>query len=127
METENEEIARISGAHELGLAFVRSSILLNGGAFVVLLGYMATATEEAQVVISLGGLKFALGFFLFGIVSVMTALGVSYVYTALNNLSPIKHSLDTKIIPLNAILCALSLGFFIAGVLILIFTTSAPV
>ena len=126
MPTENEEIARISGAHELGLAFVRSSILINGGAFVVLIGYMATSTESSLIKFSLPGLKFAMTCFLIGVTSVMLALGISYVYTAPNSASPTKHWLDNKIIPTNAVLCMISLGAFCFGVISLILTSFEP-
>jgi len=126
MPTENEEIARISGAHELGLAFVRSSILINGGTFVVLIGYMATSTEVSLIKLSLGGLKFSLSCFLIVIVSVMSALGISYVYTAPNFESQAKHWLDNKMIPTNTMLCLISLAAFCAGVISLILTSSEP-
>ena len=124
MPTENEEIARLSGAHELGLAFVRSSILINGGAFVVLLGYMATSSETSLVVFSLKGLKLSLSCFLVGIVAVMTALGASYLYTAPNHESTIKRWFDTKIIAVNVILCLISLSAIAIGVMSLIFKSS---
>ena len=125
MPTENEEIARIAGAHELGLAFVRSSILINGGAFVVLIGYMAASNKDSLITFSLAGLKFSLSSFLVGIVSVMAALVTSYAYTAPNFSSPSKHWLDTKIIPINVILCSISLISFVLGVVSLIATSSS--
>jgi hypothetical protein len=126
MPTENEEIARIQGAHELGLAFVRSSILINGGGFVVLLGYMAASTEASLITFSLVGLKLSLTCFLIGVATVMLALGLSYIYTAPNFLSPTKQWLDSKIIPINAVLCLMSLTAFCVGVVFLILTSSKP-
>lgn len=125
MPTENEEIARISGAHELGLAFVRSSILINGGAFVVLLGYMTASSKTSLVVVSLGGIKVAMSCFLVGIVSVLLALATSYLYTAPNLDSRLKRWFDAKIIPLNFVLCLVSLSAFTIGVATLICSSSA--
>ncbi len=110
MPTNEEEIARIEGAHQLGLVFVRSSILINGGAFVVLLGFMATSTDASLFTISLSGLKIALSCFLTGIVSVMASLVLSYTYTAPNFESRTRKWLDNKVIPANAVLSLISLA-----------------
>jgi hypothetical protein len=119
---DHEDIARIKGAHDLGLAFVRSIILLNGGAFAVLLAYMAGSSTESLVSFQLSGLQCAMSFFLTGIVSVLITLIVSYVYTALNFLSPMRQWLGNKIILLNAFFCLFSLASFVSGVSILIWS-----
>ncbi|MFP4451308.1 MAG: hypothetical protein ACLFP0_10320 [Rhodosalinus sp.] len=119
---DNENIARIQGAHELGLAFVRAVVLLNGGAFTVLLAYMAGARMDSLVTFGLAGLKTAMYCFLSAIVLVLAALLVSYIYTALNFQSPLRQRLDTKIIPINAVLSFASLALFAFGVVSLIRT-----
>ena len=117
---EDPELARIKGAHELGLAFVRSPILLNGGAFAVLLAYMAAAHADALVIFQIEGLKRAVYALPFGIVSVMLALVISYAYTALNFQSHFRAWLDTKVIPTNLVLAIAPLSAFGFGVSTLI-------
>ena len=116
----DEDIARIDGAHALGLAFVRSCILLNGGAFAILLAYMAGSTEQSLIKFTLFGLRLALSCFLASIILVLLALLLSYIYTALNFESPFRNWLDPKIIWFNALLCFLSLASFSTGVIALI-------
>jgi hypothetical protein len=119
---DEENIARIGGAHELGLSFVRAVILLNGGAFTVLLAYMAGAKSDSLVTFNLTGLKTAMYCFLSAIVATLAALLVSYVYTALNRSSTARHWLDSKIIPINAFLSLASLVSFAYGAASLIST-----
>jgi len=117
---EDPDIARIQGAHELGLAFVRSIILLNSGAFAVLLAYMASATSDALIIFEIGGLQTAMYSFLVGILSILLALIVSYFYTALNFESRVRAWLDNKVIPANVFLALISLSVFGYGVRTLI-------
>ena len=125
METEDSEIARISGAHELGLAFIRALILLNSGSIVVLMTYISGADADSLVQFSVQSVKLAMTAFLIGIVAILIALIVSYVYTALNTVSRLKNWLDTRLIPLNALFAIMSLSAFICGVLTLIQGTEA--
>ncbi len=120
----DEDISRIQGAHELGLAFVRSCILLNGGAFAIVLGYMAGATETSLVKFSLFGLQIAMSCFLVSIFLTLFTLGLSYIYTALNFQSRFREWLDTKLIPTNAFCCLAALLLFSGGVATLIATAS---
>jgi hypothetical protein len=123
----DEDISRIQGAHELGLAFVRSVILLNGGAFAILMSYMAASDTNSLVGFSVVGLKMAMLCFLAGIVSVLMTLITSYLYTALNFQSPLRQWLDTKIIGSNVILCVLALLAFVFGVVTLVSTVELRV
>jgi hypothetical protein len=123
---EQQDVERVKGAQELGLVFVRSIILLNGGAFAVLLAYMAGSSSASLVQFSLDGLQWAMVSFLAGIVLILTSLIISYVYTALNFLSPVRQWLDNKVIPANAILALLSLFAFAGGVATLICNTEVP-
>ncbi|MFT6074928.1 MAG: hypothetical protein ACJAZ1_001851 [Yoonia sp.] len=116
----DEDIARIEGTHAIGLAFVRSCILLNGGAFAILLAYMASSTKQSLIKPSFTGLRLALSCFLGSIILVMSALLYSYVYKALNFESLARTWFDGKIIPLNANVCFLSLIAFSADVVTLI-------
>jgi hypothetical protein len=114
---EDQDIARISGAHELGLVHVRSMILLNGGAFTVLLAYMASASTDAIIRFNADSVQKSIFLFLAGIVSIMLALLLSYMYTALNFKSGTRNWLDAKLIPANIILGVISLGCFSFGVI----------
>ncbi len=120
METQDQQIARIQGAHELGLTLVRTLILLNSGSIVVLMTYIAGANDSSIVRFSIPSIKAAMTWFLIGIFSILLGLIVSYVYTALNTMSRLKKWLDTKLIGLNAFLALTSLIAFVTGVSTLI-------
>jgi uncharacterized membrane protein YidH (DUF202 family) len=119
-ETKNERIERIKGAHELGLAFVKTLILINSGACVVLMTYMGNANNASAFGVPLPAVKWSLAAFLVGILSILSALGYSYFYTALHPSVKKKQSMDGLVIPFNTVCGLISLLAFVVGVIILI-------
>jgi hypothetical protein len=126
-ETDEQEIARISGAHELGLVFFRTIILLNGGAFVVLMTYLGGAKSDAAFLVSLEAIRFAMKAFLVALGAMLLALLISYLYTAMNHAVKLKKFLDSALIPLNVILSVIAIAAFVCGVLTLLNGTNSNI
>jgi uncharacterized membrane protein YidH (DUF202 family) len=124
-ETNEQEIARIGLANEIGLAYLKTLILLNSGSVVVLMTHMGTAKADAAFRFSLDAIKNSMLAFLFGMASILIAVIISYVYTSLNHQAKLKTWLDSWIIPFNASLGLFSLISFITGVAKLICSVSA--
>lgn len=120
MLTESGEVSRLEQANILGLAFVRTIILLNGGGILALLTYLGNASSQTQVAISVSSIKCAMALFLTGIVSVLVGLMISYTYTASFPKNSYAQFWNRWIIPTNAALLLISLVAFALAVTVLL-------
>ena len=125
MPSEDSEISRMERADTLGLAFLRTIILLNGGAILSVLTFMGNVQEHSAIVFELRSIQCAMWAFLAGIVSILIGLVVSYSYTATAPEYCWHKFWDSWIIPLNSILAVVSIAAFVFGVGSLIFGSYA--
>lgn len=123
LESEASRIARIEQANTLGLSFVKTIILLNGGAVLATLTFMGNADANAYINLSVGSIKLSLSMFLVGITSVLTALLISYSFTATAPGQKYEQYWDRWIIIFNSVLGLISIGAFVFGVIALIVGT----
>ena len=114
------EISRLDQAQALGLEYLRTTILLNGGAIFALLTFIGNATASAVIQFNLGNLKGSMWAFLVGIVSVLLGVIISYSYTATAPESYYSQFWNRHIVLLNTLLALISLSAFILGVASLI-------
>lgn len=82
--------------------------------------FMGNAPSNAMVSFAVITVQTSMSMFLLGILSILAALLISYVYTALSPETALKHSLDKGIIAANFSLALASLIFFTWGVSTLI-------
>ncbi|MEM1074816.1 MAG: hypothetical protein AAF665_00055 [Pseudomonadota bacterium] len=99
---------------------MKTLILINSGACVVLMTYMGNASSSSAFAIPLFAVKWSLGAFLTGIISILAGLGFSYCYTALHPSVQAKQSMDGWVIPFNTACGAVALLAFLTGVVVLI-------
>jgi hypothetical protein len=118
------EISRQERATSLGLAFLRSILLLNGGGILALLTFLGNASAQTMVTIPLQSIKWAMFCFLVAISTMMLGLLVSYAFTATTPGSKFSEFWNYHIVTLNSILGAVSLSAFIVALSILIVGTS---
>ncbi|WP_170402736.1 hypothetical protein [Ruegeria arenilitoris] len=114
------EVSRLEQANVLGLAYVRSIILLNAGGILALLTFLGNASAQTAVSISLSAIKLAMASFLAGISAILLALLVSYSFTASAPGTSYHKFWDKHIIATNTVLGIASLGIFVFGVASLI-------
>lgn len=114
------EKARLEAADRLGLAFARTVILLNGGAFVVLLAYLGSSSTESIFLIPLEGLRRAMYGFLSAILCMLVALFASYIRYAIPFDFKTGEWLGRNIVRINSTCAVLSIIGFTYGVWILI-------
>jgi len=125
MASEQQEISRLEQANALGLQFLKTIILLNGGAILALLTFIGNSTANPAVQFDLANIKVAMWSFLAGISSMLVALLFSYSYTATAPEYGYHQFWDRHIIPVNSSLGFVSLACFIAGVSSLILGAKA--
>ena len=121
-ESDEEAKARFERAQAVGLATARAVMLLNSGAFVVILTYIASATTNAAIVFETLAIKRALVFFLLGIVLVLAALMLSYAHEGTEPERRFKQWTNRRIVECNIVLVCFSVVSFCVGVLFLIFS-----
>ncbi|MGJ8618568.1 MAG: hypothetical protein ACSHWS_17125 [Sulfitobacter sp.] len=114
------EISRLEQANLLGLTYLRTVVLLNGGAMIAVLTLVGNSTEKTAILFSLMSVKCSMVAFVLGIASILSALLVSYVFTANAPESKTSNFLNNYVVGINAFLGLLSLASFLAGSLILI-------
>jgi hypothetical protein len=122
------EISRFDRANSLGLAYLRSTLLLNGGGIIALLTFLGNASAQTAISIPLMTIKIAMSFFLLAISSMMLGLLISYSYTASAPDTDYSEFWNRHIIKLNSICGAVALTCFVLAVLYLVFgsTQVAP-
>ncbi|MBE1291475.1 MAG: hypothetical protein GJ677_03200 [Rhodobacteraceae bacterium] len=125
MSSESGEISRLEQANTLGLAFMRTIVLLNGGGILALLTYLGNASAQTQVQIGVASIKLSIALFLAGITSVLMALVISYTFTASAPETRWSRFWNSWIIPLNGVLALVSVVAFVAAVLSLLFGAHA--
>lgn len=126
MSSEDSEVSRLQRADALGLAFVRTSILLNSGAILAVLTFAGSADVSRMIWFEFGSIRCAMWSFLIGIASILLALIFSYSYTATAPCYAWHKFWDDWIILFNSILGIVSMGAFLVGVAILISGSSPP-
>lgn len=114
------EIARLEQVNLLGLTYLSTVIILNGGAMLAVLSVIGSSTSESPISFDLASLKCAMTAFLVGIGTIMIALLVSYIFTANNAASGLTAFLNTKIVLINSLLALVSLAALVCGILSLI-------
>jgi hypothetical protein len=118
------EIARLEASDRLGMMFARTIILLNGGAFVVLLAYLGGASEESQFSLSISGITRALYAFLLALAAMLIALLISYVRYAVPPQFSLGAWLSAKIVHVNFSMACVAVFGFVYGVIVLINSAS---
>ena len=125
MPTEQSEISRQEQATTLGLEYLRTVVLLNGGAILALLTFLGNSKLDAAVQFTLGSVKTALLAFLVGIVAILIGSIISYTYTATAPEYSSRKFWNKWIITRNTLLAMASLSAFVFGVSSLICGASA--
>ncbi|MEJ6479514.1 MAG: hypothetical protein QNL92_12635, partial [Octadecabacter sp.] len=118
MSNPSEEISRLERGTSLGLAYLRSILLLNGGGILAVLTFIGNASAQTNFIISLHAIRLGLSSFLIAITAMMLALLVSYSYTATAPESAYSNFWDKWIVTLNFMCGIISLLAFVAGVAI---------
>lgn len=116
MSREPSEIARLEGANTLGLAFVKTVMLLNGGAMLAILSFIGNAQHNSPIILDVGYVKISMWLFLAGITSMLLALIFSYSYTASHPDTDWHQFWDKWIILLNFVCGLVSVLCFVGGV-----------
>lgn len=111
---------RLSRADQLGLAMVRTLVLLNGGAIISVMTFLGNASSQTKVTIETIAITWSILAFLVSIVSVIFALGVSYTFYAIPTHSKYSLFWNNWIVLFNAILVLFSTGAFVVGVVFLL-------
>jgi hypothetical protein len=124
--SEGSEVSRLQRADALGLAFVRTTILLNSGAILAVLTFAGNADASRMIWFEFESIKSAMWSFLIGIASILLALIVSYSYTATAPQYAWHKFWDHWVIPFNVVLGLLSVGAFLFGVAVLISGSVPP-
>ena len=120
MPSEDTENSRLQRADALGLAFLRTIIILNAGAILAVLTFVGNATNDSQIVFEISSIRCAMRAFLIGIVSTLVGLIVSYSYTATAPEYRWHKFWDRHIILFNSSLAIVSVAAFSWGVCSLI-------
>lgn len=111
---------RINRADQLGLAMVRTLVLLNGGAILSVMTFLGNAAAQTKVTIETIAITCAIQAFLFSIVSTLFALGVSYTFYAIQPESKYSEFWNNWIVPFNTVLILSSIVGFVVGVIFLL-------
>jgi hypothetical protein len=122
---DEREISRFERSDALGLAFLRTMILLNGGAILALLTFLGSSSAQTELMIELYHVKKALLSFIAAIISVLLGLVISYSYTASAPETCYSQFWNNHIVKANTFLGVVTIAFFVWGVLILIAGVSA--
>ncbi len=120
MSGESHELSRQDRANALGLAFLRSILLLNGGGILALLTFLGNASAQTVVTIPLATIKVAMVCFLVAIAAMMLGLLISYSFTAMPPETKFAKFWDRHIVRLNFYMGVVSWAAFIIAVLILV-------
>ncbi|MBC7131540.1 MAG: hypothetical protein H5U16_00350 [Roseovarius sp.] len=120
MTSKDSEVSRLGRADALGLAFVRTTIILNSGAILAILTFAGNADASRMIWFEFESIKCAMWSFLVGIASILLALIISYSYMATAPQYCWHSFWDNWIIPFNVVLGILSVGAFLFGVGVLI-------
>lgn len=126
MTSKDSEVSRLARADALGLAFVRTTIILNSGAILAILTFAGNADAARMIWFEFESIKCAMRSFLLGIVSILLALIISCSYTATAPQYAWHKFWDKWIIRFNSFLGIVSVGAFVVGVGILISGSVAP-
>ena len=116
METDTSQQQRFERANTLGITYLRTMVILNGGAILALLTFIGNASAQSTVIISVGSIQVSICLFLIGIVTMMVSLVTSYVHEAVAPGSRVKYFLSKTVITINALCGLASLIFFVLGV-----------
>jgi hypothetical protein len=109
------EDSRLEQANTLGLEYLRTLILLNGGAILALFTFMGNASGDAAIQFSLSAVKCAMAAFVIAIVFMLISLVISYSYTATAPGHSYRDFWDKWIITINSLLGVASLALFVIG------------
>jgi len=120
MPFKDDESARIQAADQLGLAFVRTIILLNGGAIIALFTFVGNSTENSLIQFSVSSIKCSITAFLIGITTTLVGLVTSYVFYANPSETKIHKFFDEWVVAINGTFGITSVVSFVWGVLSLI-------
>jgi len=71
--------AGIQSTREVGFIALKTLIMLNSGAFVVLLTFIGNTAAQSQFIVPLENLKFSMYCFLVGLAAVFTSIVQTYV------------------------------------------------
>lgn len=126
MSSENSEVSRLQRADTLGLAFVRTAILINAGAILAILTFAGNADSSRMIWFEFESIKSAMWSFLVGIGSILLALIFSYSYTATAPQYSWHKFWDRWIITFNCGFASTSVGAFLFGVATLINGSVVP-
>ena len=126
MESGQSEDSRLEQSNTLGLEYLRTLVILNGGAILALLTFMGNASGDAAIQFSLSSVKCAMISFVLAIFIVLISLLISYSYTATAPGQPYKSFWDKWIIKTNCFLGFISLVFFVIGFRSLIIGATSP-
>ncbi len=93
---------------------------MNAGAILALLTFIGGAKEQSLFTFEASSLQWAMGFFLAGIVLILFALLVSYIFYAHPPEDNVHQFLNEYIVKINGTLAVVSLASFTVGVIFLL-------
>ena len=111
---------RRDAADQLGITFAKTLITMNAGAILALLTIIGGAKEQSLFTFEVSSLQWAMGLFLAGVVLILIALLISYVFYAHPSESKAHQFFDRNIIKINGALAVISLFCFAGGVIFLL-------
>ncbi len=118
--SETSEIARLQAADQLGVTFAKTLITMNAGAILALLTFIAGAKNQSLFTFAVWALQYAMALFLGGIISILMALFVSYIFYAHPPESKTHQCLNKFIVVLNGVFACSSMALFAGGVILLL-------
>jgi hypothetical protein len=117
---DQSEISRLEQSNVLGLEFLRTMILLNGGAILATLSIVGNVSATSAIQFEITYVRSALWSFLAAIATVLVALLVSYSFIATNPESGYHRFWNEHIVLWNSFLALVSIFSFCLGVSFLI-------
>ena len=120
MASETSEIARLQAADQIGITVAKILVTMNAGAILALLTFIVGANEQSLFTFNVWSLQYAMASFLVGIVLILVALLVSYVFYAHPPETKVHRSLNNCIVAVNGGLVLSSIASFTSGVTLLL-------
>ncbi|WP_299726385.1 hypothetical protein [uncultured Tateyamaria sp.] len=120
LKRDESEISRLERADALGMSFVRTMIVLHGGALLALMTFLGNASAQTSITVKICVIKQAMTSFVVGICSILIALLISYTYTAAHPDTAWHRYWDRWVISVNAGMAIICIGSLIIGLVLLL-------
>lgn len=114
----------MEASDQMGLAFARAILLVNGGAFVLLMAHLGSSSADPLLQIGLTSIRRAMAGFLVGVASILAAFLVSHARYSFPSDTRPSIWLGEHIVLNNLILDINSISGFLYGVFVLLIGAS---